>query len=161
MLIVSKFLELWNQCVDATGQGPNKRRHTTNKNAVEESTGVGHNHDEEETSNGSGVDALCGEMNGRFGECNSILMDLLSSLDLAGHMFLDTAKVKSLLEYVVAEYAVAQQFLHTQVNGSTPAEDWKWTQNSSDHLPQDHGGISKCQGSDEVCFKVWNLHCHV
>lgn len=133
---------------------------------VEELTGTGHNLDEEETEQRSAVDALLGEMNGCFGECNSILMELLSSLDPAGHMFLDTAKVKSLLELtntelVDAGYAVAQQFLHTQMNGSTPLEDCKWTQNSSDHLPQDHGGISKCHGSDEVCFKVWNLHCHV
>ncbi len=64
-----------------------------------------------------------------FGERNSTLMESLASLDPESEMFLDTEKKRPFLDLtgtdVDAEFAVAQQFLHTQMEGSTCAEDDK------------------------------------
>ena len=59
-------------------------------------------------------------------------MESLASQDPESETFLGTEKVRPLLDLtgrkpVDAEFVVARQFLHTQMEGSSRAEDDNWT----------------------------------
>lgn len=78
------------------------------------------------------IDAVCGEMKERFGECDCVLMNALRSLDPEDSTFLYVSKVKPLLDLtntpiVESEYTVPHQFLSMQMKDSFPADGGKWT----------------------------------
>lgn len=78
-------------------------------------------------------DSVTGEMNARFGERNSQLVQAMCALDPGNPNFLDEQGVRPLLELtnttlVESEFTVAQQFLQTEMTQSTEA---RWTLLSS------------------------------
>ena len=138
----TEFSTLWDQCAEPEDNPQSKRRRTETNTRLQDfvvEQSVGARIDQENTAKQQRlrlyygcIDAVCGEMARRFGERNSALIESLASLDPESDTFLDAEKVRPLLDLtgtklIDAEFVVARQFLRTQMEGSTRAEDENWT----------------------------------
>uniref|UniRef100_A0A3B1J476 DUF4371 domain-containing protein n=1 Tax=Astyanax mexicanus TaxID=7994 RepID=A0A3B1J476_ASTMX len=123
----AEFEKLWVNC-GSTEPAPPKRKRVVatslQQYVVEGSLGQHEDNNEQECKRlyFSTIDSVLGEMDARFNERNSQLMDGLSALDPGSPNFMDVGKVKPLLDLtktdmVEAQFAVANQFLQTRLIG--------------------------------------------
>ncbi|XP_063039724.1 uncharacterized protein LOC134434959 [Engraulis encrasicolus] len=78
------------------------------------------------------IDAVCGEIQARFGERNCTIMHGLKALDPNDPTFLDISKIRPLLALsnttaVDTEFTVAKQFLHGRMEDTSPPDGGEWT----------------------------------